>query len=130
MWKHSHVQHVRTKAEIRQLLKEYMKVDQPDELRVGSLGQLDPLDTAGRVACNACNACDAKLRHDTEAEVLTDMHYHNYSFCMCPPVELVFRELSMEYIQSERCFCWFHCNFCGIFDTLYGSRHFLVQAPH
>jgi len=38
-----------TKAEIRQLLKEYMKVDQPDELR---------------------------------AEVLTDMHYHNYSFCV------------------------------------------------
>eukprot|EP00439_Symbiodinium_sp_Y106_P047989 s2551_g6.t1 len=39
---------VETKAEVRQLLKEHMKVDQPDELR---------------------------------AEVLTDMHYHNYSFC-------------------------------------------------
>ena len=32
----SHTQFVRTKGEIRQLLKEYMKVDQPDELRVGN----------------------------------------------------------------------------------------------
>lgn len=38
-----------TKADLRKLLKEFMKIDQPEGLR---------------------------------AEILVDMHYHNYSFCM------------------------------------------------
>lgn len=59
-----------TKAEVRQLLKEHMKVDQPDELR---------------------------------AEVLTDMHYHNYSFCVSRsfPPEKISTLLSIMKIVLE-----------------------------
>jgi len=60
----------RTKAEIRQLLKEHLKVDQPDEFR---------------------------------AEVLTDMHYHNYSFCVSQafPPEKTSTVLSIMKIVLE-----------------------------
>ena len=61
----------------RQKLEEYMKVDQPDELRAC-------IPAVSWCVCFffLCWSSERGGTPATEAEVLTDMHYHNYSFCV------------------------------------------------